>query len=235
MAIGGLWVAQLALFTIGWLGPWRDAPALHTNGRVARPIRMALSVSLVLAAYWIWASSDARAAYARYVFFGMSASCVGDLIMARLLPLPNRLIGGMVTFGLAHVLYVAAYMRTQWLNGGTVANPGLCIGRIFYGTATWAGWYLFIRNPDKEPQLNAGALVYGAWVGGMAACAVGLAWALGGAWWLTALGGLVFVASDFLIGLTDIGGAHLRNANDWIWLTYVAGQMGIIYAGWVSQ
>ena len=57
-----------------------------------------------------------------------------------------------------------------------------------------------------------------------------MAGALGGGWWLTALGGLSFVASDFLIGVTDIRETHIENANDWIWLTYLAGQMGIVYA-----
>jgi hypothetical protein len=41
------------------------------------------------------------------------------------------------------------------------------------------------------------------------------------------------MASDFLIGVTDIRGTAIRHANDWIWLTYVGGQMGIIYAAWL--
>jgi len=234
MAVGALWVAQLVLFAVGWLGPWRDPSALHTNGRLPRPVRMLLSGSLVLAAYLLWSmQSGTGSPYARFVFFGMLASCVGDLIMARLIPVPNRLIGGMTAFGAAHVLYVTAYMRTLWFNGAAVANPGLWAGLVLYGLATLLGWSVLIRNPDKPKPLNAGALGYGLLVGGMAAVALALASALGGGWWLAALGGLVFVISDLLIGMTDIGGARLQNANDWIWLTYVAGQMGIIYAGWV--
>jgi uncharacterized membrane protein YhhN len=89
------------------------------------------------------------------------------------------------------------------------------------------GWWFLIRNPQRGVVTNVGALVYGLWISVMASFALGLAYGLG--FWITALGGLLFVSSDFLIGMTDIRGIQLRNANDWVWLTYVAGQMGIIY------
>jgi hypothetical protein len=229
--IGTLWSAQVACFAVGWFGPWRDASSLGTNGRLPRPVRMVLSASLVLAALLIWNTSSAHAAvYSGWVLLGMSASFLGDLIMAKLIALPNRLIGGMIAFAGAHALYIAAYAETAGAAGATLPNPGLWCGLFVYGAATLAGWWFVIRNPQKTPLLNAGALVYGAWISVMASFALALATALGGAWWLAALGGLAFVASDFLIGVTEIRGARIRNANDWIWLTYVGGQMGIIYA-----
>jgi len=81
--------------------------------------------------------------------------------------------------------------------------------------------------------VNGGALVYGLWIGVMASCALALATTLGGAWWLAALGALSFVLSDALIAVTDIGGTRIPRPNDWIWVTYLAGQMGIVYAPWV--
>lgn len=45
---------QLLLFLIGIFGPWRDPPELKTNGHLARPVRMLLSFSLVVAAVAIW-------------------------------------------------------------------------------------------------------------------------------------------------------------------------------------
>ena len=94
MLIASLFLLQLFLFAAGILGPWRDAPALKTNGRLPRVIRMLLSLSLVAAALVI-ALNPFRidAIYTRWVFLGMTASFIGDLIMARLIPLPNRLIG----------------------------------------------------------------------------------------------------------------------------------------------
>jgi uncharacterized membrane protein YhhN len=227
-----LWLAQVALFVIGVLGPWRDAPEHHTNGRVARPIRMTLSLSLLLAAALVYHHVPlALTRYAGWVLLGMLVSCVGDFIMARIIPVPNRLIGGMAAFGLAHALYITAYLRTLARHGLEFPNAGFWVGLVLYGLLTIIGWQVFIRNPQKRTALNVGALLYGIWIGVMAAAALALATGLGGATWATALGAFAFVVSDFLIGATDIRGARFANANDWIWLTYVLGQMGIIYAG----
>ena len=229
-----LWIAQVVIFAAGWLGPWRDAPARATNGRLPLAARMLLSLSLLCAALLIWRRSPLDlTAYTRLVFFGMAASFVGDLIMARLLPLSNRLIGGMLAFGTAHALYIAAYVRAIQVHGAAVANPGLWLGLVLYAAVSLGGWGLFIRNPQKGTAVNAGALVYGTWIGAMAAFAFAMAVGWGGAWWIAACGGLLFVLSDFLIGITDIRGVRIQNVNDWIWLTYVAGQMGIIYAPWM--
>jgi uncharacterized membrane protein YhhN len=234
MAVGALWIAQCVLFGIGMVGPWRDPPSARANGRVPRSIRMALSFSLVGAAALIWAGSTASSAtYTRWVVAGMAASCVGDLVMARLIPLPNRLIGGMVAFGLAHACYITAFFTTAQRNGGDILNPALWCALAAYTIATASGWWVLIHNPQKQALLNTGALCYGLWISVMASCGLALAWTLGGQWWLAAAGGLVFMASDFLIGVTDIRGTAIRNANDWIWLTYVGGQMGIIYAAWL--
>ncbi len=237
MMIGSLWLGQIALFAIGWLGPWRDAPALKNAGRLPRPARMLLSLSLVATALLIWRSRTGGMPvyYSEWVAFGMIASFVGDLVMARLIPVPNRLIGGMLAFAIAHGLYIKAYVNTIQTISSIGAyerwNTGLAIGLVGYGLVTALGWWFLIRNPEKGIAINIGALIYGLWISVMASFALALGLALGGASWLTALGGLFFVASDFIIGVTDIGGIHLKNANDWVWLTYVAGQMGIIYAG----
>jgi len=56
-----------------------------------------------------------------------------------------------------------------------------------------------IRNPQKETVINIGALVYGMWIGMMASFALALASAVGSAFWLTALGGLLFVSADIAL------------------------------------
>jgi len=223
-----LFLFQLTLFAAGILGPWRDAPARATNGRLPLWARMLLSASLLVAAFVIWQSGAKQPAYAQWVMFGMCASFIGDLVMAKLIPFPNRLIGGMIAFGIAHALYITAFSAT--VQSFDSAIVGLAVGLGFYGVVSIGGWWMLIRNPQKGTTINLGALVYGMLVGAMAAFALALATALGGAFWLTALGGLLFVSSDFIIGVTDIRGISLKNANDWVWLTYVAGQMGIIYA-----
>ncbi len=100
-----LFLLQLVLFIAGILGPWRDR---KPTGRLPRAARMLLSFSLVVAAFLILQTGSNIPVYARWVFFGMCASFIGDLVMARLIPMPNRLIGGMLAFGVAHLLYITA-------------------------------------------------------------------------------------------------------------------------------
>lgn len=67
---------------------------------------------------------------------------------------------------------------------------------------------LFIRNDKQDKLFTIGALIYGLWVGGMACFAFALYYENTGVWWIPAFGGLLFVISDFIIGVTDIGGAN---------------------------
>jgi len=231
--VGSLLIGQIVAFIVGWAGPWRDPPEYATNGRVAWPIRMGLSFSMVVGAALVWfqaSGGSPAAAYAGFALLGMIASFVGDLIMARLIPVPNRLLGGMVAFAAAHALYIRAYASAAATAGGTILNLGLLFVLLIYLAATFLGWRKYIRNPRKPDVLNIGALLYGTWIAIMASCAVAMAVVLGGRWWLAAFGGASFVLSDFLIGTTDIRETPIENANDWIWFTYLAGQMGIIYA-----
>jgi hypothetical protein len=231
MQIAILFLFQLALFLIGILGPWRDAPALKTNGRLARPVRMLLSFSLLVAAFAIGLGGAKLPTYAQWVAFGMLASFIGDVVMARLIPLPNRLIGGMIAFFIAHALYITAFVSSfvSSLVGSLAGWIVVLTALLFYCSLITFGWFRLVHNPKQDRLTNIGALVYLLWVGTMAsfAFAVGNASGL----WLAAIGGLLFVISDFIVVACEVGGKRIKNASDWIWLTYVSAQAGIIYAG----
>lgn len=234
---GPLVLVQAVFFAAVVFWPWREASG--TLGRLPVQMRMLLSFSLVVVAIviWLWQRGP-EAVYGQWVAFGMVASFVGDLLMARVIPFPNRLIGGMIAFGIAHALYITAYVQTiqtiSALEPYSRWTTGLAIGLVVYGTVALLGWWFLIRNPEKGTVVSIGALIYGLWISVMASYAFALAGALGAGFWLTALGGLFFLSSDFIIGMTDIHGIQLKNANVWVWLTYMAGQMGIIYAGAVG-
>jgi len=190
---------------------------------------MLLSISLVVTAFLFWQNTPGST-YSVWVFWGMLFSFFGDLSMAGLLPWRNHLIGGMVTFGTAHVLYIIGFIQTAQEGPEGLNVAALLAGALLYALLVLLSWQRFIRNPAREAFLNYGALGYGLWVGGMATFALALACSLGNSYWLTALGGLIFVLSDLIIGITDIGGRRVKHAALWVWATYILGQMGIIYA-----
>ncbi|MCI3987085.1 lysoplasmalogenase, partial [Bacillus vallismortis] len=124
-------------------------------------IRLILSFSLTGSAIWIWLQ-DPSVEYSTWVALGMTLSTVGDLFMAGLIPIGHRLIGGMVTFALAHCFYVKAFLQTG------ISWNGFWIGLLVYGLFLIVGWFFFIRNDKQDKLFTIGALIYGLWVGGMA-------------------------------------------------------------------
>jgi hypothetical protein len=228
VALGLAATAQAGAFALGASGRLGAADD-PTHGRLPLAVRMGLSASLVAVALAIY--GVAPSSYSGWILAGMGMSFVGDLVMAKLIPVPNRLLGGMAAFAVAHGCYLAGYFGTIQDYGVIADGQVLWLPLIGYAAVGVVGWATAVRNPERPQALNLGALVYGLWIGVMAAVALTLALTVGAGAWLAALGGVSFVLSDFVIGYTEIGGQPLRRANDWVWLTYVAGQMGIIYAG----
>lgn len=228
-----IWIVaacNILLFLWTYIGSFKTNSTRSSEGRIF-PIgrRSVLSFSIVIATFVIW-RMDVDSAYKMWVFLGMFFSFFGDLSMAKLLPWRNHMIGGMLTFGIAHVLYIIAFIIEANNHANTVFNLGMLIAVIFYVLLLIIFWLFYIRNPKKPSILNIGALVYGLWVGGTASFAAGLAYALGGGWIAAALGGLLFVISDAIIALTDIGDRRFRNQGVWIWITYIGAQVLIGYA-----
>lgn len=219
-----LLIGQIIIFVAGAIYAIMQTNQTRGNRPLPLVIRLILSFSLTIGAIWIWLQ-DPSIAYHQWVAIGMTLSTLGDLFMAGLIPFGHRLIGGMVAFAIAHCFYVTAFLQTG------ISWNGFWIGLLAYGLFLIIGWFFFIRNPNQDKLFTLGALIYGLWVGGMACFAFALYYANHGMWWVPAFGGLLFVISDFIIGVTDIGGRKVKYDPLWIWLTYVAAQMCIIYVG----
>ncbi|KFN04278.1 lysoplasmalogenase [Bacillus clarus] len=217
-------IGQIIIFIAGAI--YAMGQTKQTRGNLPLPlaIRLILSFSLTGSAIWIWLQ-DPSIEYSSWVALGMTLSTLGDLFMAGLIPFGHRLIGGMVAFAIAHCFYVKAFLQTG------ISWRGFLIGLIAYGLFLIVGWFFFIRNEKQDKLFTIGALIYGLWVGGMACFSFALYYENQGVWWLPALGGLLFVISDFIIGVTDIGGRKMKYEPLWIWFTYVAAQMCIVYVG----
>jgi hypothetical protein len=201
------------------------------TGRLPRPLRMLLSALLVVAAllqWWYGANASAARSYGLLIFLGMAASFVGDLIMARLISVPNRLIFGMAAFAVGHAFYVSAFahlLRESQPVGAAVAGI-VSVTVLVFGI--WA-WYSFVRNPDRGRVINIGSLLYGLLFGVSASLAVLLA--IGDPHYVgLAAGSLLFMMSDLILGNWVIRGHVWTAVNDVIWLTYVSGQLLIVYS-----
>jgi hypothetical protein len=201
------------------------------TGRLPRPLRMLLSALLVVAAFLGWqagAKETAVQTFAALIFLGTAAGFVGDLIMARLVPVPNRLILGMVAFGIGHLFYVAAFLHLARKSAFTGIRMPIVVLAAVLGFCCWA-WYAWVRKPGGSKAINVGSLLYGLLFGVMAAVAIALA--IHDAHYISlAAGALLFMASDLILGNWVIRGHFWKSVNDVIWVTYVSGQLLIVYS-----
>lgn len=183
------------------------------RNRIPLPIRM-LSSGLVLLAALLAARRGGRAA--RLAARGMGCGFLGDLIMARVIPLPQHVVGGMLAFGAGHALYIRAMLvRAQGANRPIA--PFLAGG----WAVALAGWWALARNPDRGPALNAAALIYALLLGSMAGLGATRAARL-------AAGGGLFLLSDLILAGELFRDLSFPNSGDVIWLTYIAGQALIV-------
>ncbi len=200
--------------------------------RLPLPARVLLSLSLLLSAFLI--ALSLRHSIGWLILSGMTLSFLGDMFNASVIPLPAPRLGGMAAFGIAHPLYIAAfYCLLEPAN--VLTSPYFWLLLAAAWLLTVLGWYLFVRNSEISPLLNAGSLGYALLLGTAVVFAFMLGLKLGGWWWLVFPGTILFYISDMIIGITDFGGTALKRPHLWIWLTYIPAQMGIIYGYWLGS
>ncbi len=223
----GLLIAWAALLFGGLL---RRAAQPDRAGRMPVQTRILSSVMLAVAAWsWVWFSRDTAAAgYALWIAAGMTLGFVGDLFMARLLPVCPHVLAGMGAFALGHLAYITAGLRYGAEHGLDAALPR------FTAWAAWLligglGWRLIAGRSRKMTALHWAALPYSLLLASTAGVATGLA-LQSAAFVPFALGSALFLFSDLLIALGLFSQHHFARVDDLIWLTYGPGQMLIVYS-----
>jgi hypothetical protein len=218
----GAWAALLVTaFLFGRFNPERTRYA-------RRPVLMGTSALLAILAWAIWlGAGDGTPASnsSLWIALGMTASFVGDLIMAGYIRLPRRVISGGVAFALAHGAYITAIT-------GLAAASGLRLEPLAVAgvAAVTAGlWGAFVRAPGRG-LMNTALLAYLLILSAMAGLALAAALAAPGLGTLAA-GAMLFLASDVIL-LNQI-----NRKNNWllvsdvVWLLYIAGQALIVWSG----
>jgi hypothetical protein len=217
-------ISNLAAIVFGKPSPDRTRRAIPW-------LQRSTSLQLAIMAWLFWglgARDTPLAGYALLIALGMSLSFIADLIMAEIIRLPNRVLGGIVTFGLAHLIYLGAY-----ISGGTVLGllrPELLIGSaIFWLVVGFAVWYRWVRHPSLAPLSNASSLGYTLLITVMVAGAGALVLA-DGRMWLPFGGAVLFLASDVILGNQIFHRHTWLYVGEVVWVMYILGQAGIVWS-----
>jgi YhhN family len=218
-------IARLLLGIAGGLlllGFYQKQGELPRN-RISLPLRMISSCLLLLAAL-IRANNGNKVANVSAI--GMAHGVVGDLMMAKLIPLHEHVLGGMAAFGIGHGWYIAACNqvgRNAKLQDQRIGSLGLFGGWLL----ALVGWRTLVFNPQHSTVLNTAACGYALLLGSMAGLAGSLAIQDRRCVPL-ALGGSLFLLSDIILASELFRNTEFPSSGDLIWLTYWAGQALIV-------
>jgi hypothetical protein len=194
--------------------------------RTIKPLRLSTSWILVVCAWIIWAASTTLRAPALFIALGMTFGALGDLVLADVIPLPKRMISGIVVFSIGHLCYLAGFSQTARLLGLNDPFAESLAWVAFVIVAAFL-WFFLIYNPAKSRVLNFGSLFYGWLIAIMAGTAAALALS-DPRFTLTALGGALFLISDIILGNREMRDNGWFLVHDVVWVLYIAGQALIV-------
>jgi uncharacterized membrane protein YhhN len=194
--------------------------------RTIKPLRLSTSWILAVCAWIIWAASTTLRAPALLIAVGMTFGALGDLVLADVIPLPQRMISGILVFSIGHLCYIAGFSQTA---------RALGLNDPFSESILWAAfvivaallWFFLIYTPAKSRVLNIGSLFYGWLIAIMAGTATALALA-DPRFTFTAIGGVLFLISDIILGNRELRDNGWFLVHDVIWVLYIAGQALIV-------
>lgn len=216
------------------------ATTAQGDHRMPMPMRILSSAVLVLAgwSWFVFCRGTEAGRFGLLVALGMTFGLLGDLFMAGLIPLGNRVLAGIAAFGMGHILYISAFVGFG--NQQRLDAPGARWGAL----AVWlliglVGWYFVVFRGQQATAMHWAALPYALLLASTAGFATGLA-LQASPFIPLALGAALFFASDLILAGELFSGLSFPLIGDVIWLTYGPGQMLIVYSigaalGWVSQ
>lgn len=221
---------QIILFVIGGVIAFKRPKGHKYDRMLPRPIKAAISFTMILTAYIIYSKGLAvDYYYSFFILLGMGFSSLGDLIMCRLIKTPNNLVGGMIAFSIGHINYAIAYGKTIKESGKEI-NILIITAVIIFILLVGVGCKVMKSKLSKVGSVEIGSIIYGAIIVNMFLFSVFLVVNVGGRYWLTFFAAIIFMISDSIIAVTDIGGKHFELEGLAVWITYISAQMGIICA-----
>lgn len=226
-------ILQVIIFLIGLNVSWKSKSTKVKDKQLPLIVKVYISMTLVISAFCLWWNNTESTLYyyTLCVMMGMILSFVGDLIMSRIIKRISKLKGGIILFGLAHCLYILAYLSTIFSYNKSIGNFIIVI--ILVVMVNIFVLIMLMKKHNKNKYMVLGVCVYGGIIGIMMSTAFILAVLVGGRFWLAFVGASIFVISDFLVLLRTALRLRIKNISLWIWFTYVLAQMGIIYCSFI--
>ncbi len=200
------------------------------QGHMPMWTRLASSLTLAMAG-WVWAAAagnGAASSFARLIAVGMTFGLLGDLFMAKLLPVSPHVLWGIGAFALGHVAYIAAILGFGDARGLNAAGPRFAawLAWLIIGAAAW---YFVVFRGQRPTVLHWAALPYSLLLASTTGFATGLA-LQHPAFAPLAIGAALFLSSDLILAARLFAGRSFPLIDDVIWLAYGPGQMLIVYS-----
>lgn len=225
-------MALLILWAVFLLGGFLTGK-LNDDGthRTRTWTRMASSIVLVAAGWsqFLFARETEAGGFAFLVAVGMSFGCLGDLFMAKLMPVRDPVLGGIGSFSLGHLAYIGAIVSFSGqyapAGAGTLWIPWIVMWLMIGGVS----WYFAVYRGQTASVLHYAALGYALLLATTAAVGSGLGIQLGGLRGL-GIGTILFMMSDLILAAQLFRHLHFRLIGDVVWLLYGPAQMLIVYS-----
>ena len=123
--------------------------------------RLGSSIVLVVAG-WLWyltCRNTAAEKYTLLIALGMTLGAIGDFFMGglfdTLIPLPSPVLGGMISFGLGHVVYITGCFEAR-RRAQLKSSSAMWRSVVFWQAASAIGWYFVVYLSTKESTQLSG-------------------------------------------------------------------------------
>lgn len=191
-----------------------------------------LVLTLLLSLFAIIMAAVFRTRDRRLCAVGMLFCSAGDIVLAGLFGISERMPGTYFYFGaglfiIGHLLYIAAYHSLIASKNYPLKNKGF-FGGICFTVLVFVVLTVYMLTSGSFPGIvmYAVCLIYAVIIGSDLSVIWSYAYSRKGIHALAAAGVLVFFLSDLIIGIGKLCGIH--QFDEWIWWLYPIGQIGVI-------
>lgn len=193
----------------------------------AVPIRMTISFTFLLFVL-IKLFCQKPASYYKFLALGLLACFTGDLFLSDVIPISASFLGGMAAFGTAQILFICVFVKILKANRIKVFNRRLLRSMLILYSICSVIYIIIAKYSTTSTEIKLGILGYSLLLCTMASFAISLT-NINNRCWIIAIGAILFVISDMIIGLTGFDILYIPAKDFVIWGTYVAALMGMVY------